>query len=69
MPSVMDGIIKMNSQYIKFPYTLGEQDNIKRQFAVILGTARCFTATAPSPESSSPGTYMSSTVIDYVGNE
>ncbi|XP_041840968.1 putative nuclease HARBI1 [Melanotaenia boesemani] len=33
MPAVLDGIIKMSSRYIKFPYTVGEQANIKRQFA------------------------------------
>ncbi|XP_070830975.1 putative nuclease HARBI1 [Chaetodon trifascialis] len=33
MPAVLDGIIKMTSRYIRFPYTVGEQADIKRQFA------------------------------------
>ncbi|XP_061595551.1 putative nuclease HARBI1 [Cololabis saira] len=37
MPSVMDGILKMSSRYIGFPYTVGEQANIKRQFAAMAG--------------------------------
>ncbi|XP_041846127.1 putative nuclease HARBI1 [Melanotaenia boesemani] len=37
MPAVLDGIIKMSSRYIKFPYTVGEQANIKRQFAASTG--------------------------------
>lgn len=32
MPIVLDRVIKMRSQYIKLPYTVGEQADIKRQF-------------------------------------
>ncbi len=35
MPAVLKGIIKMASRYIRFPYTGGEQANIKRQFAAM----------------------------------
>ena len=31
------GIINMSSWYIKFPYSVGEQANIKRQFATMSG--------------------------------
>lgn len=37
IPAVLDGIINMTSQYIWFPYTVGEQANIKRQFAAMSG--------------------------------
>ena len=37
MPAVLDGIINMSSLYIRFPYTVGEQANIKRQFAAMSG--------------------------------
>uniref|UniRef100_A0A9J8DJ69 Putative nuclease HARBI1 n=1 Tax=Cyprinus carpio carpio TaxID=630221 RepID=A0A9J8DJ69_CYPCA len=37
MPAVLKGIIQMTNRYIKFPYTVGEQANIKRQFAAMSG--------------------------------
>ncbi|XP_049455414.1 putative nuclease HARBI1 [Epinephelus fuscoguttatus] len=37
MPAVLDGIINMTSRYIRFPYTVGEQANIERQFAAMSG--------------------------------
>ena len=35
MPAVLEGIIKMGSRYIKFPYTVQEQAEIKMQFAAM----------------------------------
>lgn len=35
MPSVLNGIIHMGSRYIRFPYTVEEQAEIKRQFAAM----------------------------------
>lgn len=37
MPTVLKGIIKIISRYIGFPYTVGEQANIKKQFAAMSG--------------------------------
>ena len=37
MPAILDGTIKMTSRYIRCPYTVGEQANIKRQFAAMSG--------------------------------
>lgn len=37
MPAVLNGIVTMTSRYIRFPYTAGEQANIKRQFAAMSG--------------------------------
>ena len=37
MSAVLDGHIKLTAQYIQFPYTVGEQANIKRQFAALSG--------------------------------
>ncbi|KAK0135468.1 putative nuclease HARBI1 [Merluccius polli] len=37
MPAVWDGIIRMSSRYIKFPYNAVEQANIKAQFAARAG--------------------------------
>ncbi len=37
MPAVSNDIVNMTSQYIRFPYTAGEQANIKRQFAAMYG--------------------------------
>ena len=34
MPVFLDGIINITSQCIKFPYSMGEQAYIKRQFTV-----------------------------------
>ncbi|KAK7925045.1 hypothetical protein WMY93_007355 [Mugilogobius chulae] len=35
MPAMLDAIIKMSIKCIKFPYTVEEQTNIKRQFAAM----------------------------------
>ncbi|KAK0146348.1 putative nuclease HARBI1 [Merluccius polli] len=37
MPAVWDGIIRMSSRYIKFPYNAVEQADIKGQFAARAG--------------------------------
>ncbi len=37
MPGVLDGIIRLGSRYIRFPYTVEEQAEIKRQFAAMSG--------------------------------
>ncbi|XP_059915803.1 putative nuclease HARBI1 [Gadus macrocephalus] len=37
MPAVWDGIIRMSSRYIKFPYNAVEQAHIKAQFAATAG--------------------------------
>ncbi|MDF4362093.1 hypothetical protein P3514_32970, partial [Vibrio parahaemolyticus] len=37
LPAVLDGIIQMTSRYIRFPYTVVEQANSKRQFAAMSG--------------------------------
>ena len=49
MPAVLDGIINMTRRYIRFPYTVGEQADIKRnlQFAAmsdflnVIGAIEC----------------------------
>jgi len=35
MPAVWNGLIRMSPRYIKFPFTVGEQANIKLQFAAM----------------------------------
>ena len=37
MPAVWDGIIRLSTRYITFPYDAGDQPNIKAQFAAIAG--------------------------------
>ncbi|XP_045076311.1 putative nuclease HARBI1 [Coregonus clupeaformis] len=37
MPPVWDGIIRLSTRYITFPYDAGDQPNIKAQFAAIAG--------------------------------
>ena len=37
MPDVLGGIIGLSQQYIKFPYTVGEQANKNAQFAAMSG--------------------------------
>ncbi len=37
MPAVLYGIINMGSRYIRFPYTVREQAEIKMQFAEMSG--------------------------------
>lgn len=37
MPAALNGIITMTAQNIQFPYTVGEQANIKAQFAGMSG--------------------------------
>ncbi|XP_034550678.1 putative nuclease HARBI1 [Notolabrus celidotus] len=44
MPAVWTGIINLSSRYIRFPYTVEEQANIKRQFAEMSGFPNVFGA-------------------------
>lgn len=37
MPAVLSGLIRLSTRYVRFPYTAGEQANIKQQFAALSG--------------------------------